>query len=85
MTSLFVGNAMQEIQYGRGELVGFDFARIEADLTFALMPSINPVAFAVEEFLFRVSCSLNMLDLHFVVVIFRCVHIHRENCKREEG
>lgn len=48
----------QDIQYGRGELVGYDFARIQADLAFALTPTLNPVAIAIEEFIFRVSYAV---------------------------
>jgi hypothetical protein len=66
----------QDLSYGRGELLGYDFGRIEADLCFELMPTINPVAFAIEEFLFRVPhvtlcVLLAASSLHFARSLYR--------------
>jgi hypothetical protein len=43
----------QPLEFGRGELVDFDFARIESDLRDALRPSAQPFALAHREFLFK--------------------------------
>ena len=55
----------QDIEFGNGELLGFDFERIESDLRDALMPSLQPIAIAIGEFSFSVSFSSNYSIIYF--------------------
>lgn len=43
----------QSLDCGAGELMGFEFSRIEADLRDSLLPSARPILIATHEFTFK--------------------------------